>query len=154
MDIISQSESIVNKSSSFQYVIELKIKGRITSFEPMTFMKIRQICGIKEDEIIQSLDPINNREQIFKSNLLTSRGKTTNTGGKSGSFFFYSQDKKFIIKTIKPSERKQLIKMLLKLCDHMQSHKSYLALIVGIFEIKLQSFKTVEVMVMKNSVIN
>ena len=46
--------------------------------------------GINEDDLISSLDPEHNSDQIFKSNKATSNGLTSNTGGKSGSFFFFS----------------------------------------------------------------
>jgi hypothetical protein len=62
------------------------------SFAPTIFMRIRNIHGIQEFDLIKSLDPINNREQIFKSNLKTGNAETSNSGGKSGSFFFFSED--------------------------------------------------------------
>ena len=42
--------------------------------------------GVDDNEIIKSLDPKNNRFQIFKTN----KGKKHNDGGKSGSFFFFT----------------------------------------------------------------
>ena len=85
---------MVNKSNIVsKFVIDIKAKATIKSFAPTIFMKLRSIHGITETDIITSLDPINNREQIFKSNLQTSSGVSSNVGGKSGSFFFFSEDK-------------------------------------------------------------
>ena len=51
-------------------------------------MKLRHLNFISDLEIIKSLKPNNNREQIFKSNKKTASGITSNEGGASGSFFF------------------------------------------------------------------
>ena len=48
--------------------------------------------GINRLNLINSLLPENNREQIFKSNKKSASGITTNEGGASGSFFFATQD--------------------------------------------------------------
>ena len=69
-------------------MIPVKAKGIITSFAPTLFKKMRKLNGIREPDLINSLLPENNREQIFKSNKKTASGITTNEGGASGSFFF------------------------------------------------------------------
>ena len=52
-----------------------------------------QLAGISIGDLIYSLAPVNNREQIFKSNKVTSEGLSSNNGGSSGNFFFFSQDR-------------------------------------------------------------
>lgn len=52
--------------------------------------------GVRDIDIMESLDPKNNRGQIFKTN----KGTKHNQGGKSGSFFFFTEDRQFIIKTL------------------------------------------------------
>ena len=70
---------------------------------------------------------------------------SSNVGGKSGSFFFFSEDNKYIVKTINKTERKVLLKLLVDLIKHMEKsvahHQSYLAIITGIYEIKMAGFK-------------
>ena len=44
-----------------------------------------------ERVIEESLSPANNRDQVFKAG---------EGAGRSGSFFFFSHDRKFIIKTM------------------------------------------------------
>jgi hypothetical protein len=99
--------------------------------------------------------PINNREQIFKSNQKSRLGLSQNDGGQSGSFFFFSEDSQYIIKTVTKRERQVLIKNLNKLVHHFKEFRfstCYLAKVVGIFEIKLQGFSPVGVLVMQNAV--
>ena len=64
--------------------------------------------GIDELGLIRSLDPEQNRNQIFKKN---KNAKEAN-GGRSGSFFFFTQDNKYIVKTINKTEVEKLLKIL------------------------------------------
>ena len=57
------------------------------------FLKLREKDGITKEMIRESLDPGTNYEQSKKA------GEST---GKSGSFFFFCKDKRFIIKTMFP----------------------------------------------------
>jgi len=75
--------------------------------------------GIDKFQLIISLDPVNNREQIFKSNQQTGNAQNSNKGGKSGSFFFFSQDRNYIVKTITSSEKKIMLDKLTELFGHI-----------------------------------
>lgn len=55
-------------SVSYGYTIEIKVKASIKSYLPSLFRVLRMQYGIYENELIQSIDPKNNLEQIFKSN--------------------------------------------------------------------------------------
>ena len=57
--------------------------------------KVKNKQFIYWKNLIESLNPRNNIESIFKAG---------ESQGKSGSFFFFSQDKKFIIKTMTDSD--------------------------------------------------
>ena len=148
------SEAINDISTGVEeFVIKIPAKAEIKAFEPSKFIQLQIQAGISLSDLIHSLAPVNNREQIFKSNKITSNGESSNVGGSSGSFFFFSQDRQYIIKTITKKEIDSLIKLLPSLVDqYSENLKSYLALIVGIFEIKLQGFSKVNVIVMKNCV--
>ena len=50
--------------------------------------------------------------QIFKSNKLTSNAEDSNIGGRSGSFFFFSEDRQYIVKTISASEKNVMVSMV------------------------------------------
>jgi hypothetical protein len=53
------------------------------------------LCGYGDEELIESLNPSVNIKQIQNAGL---------GAGASGSFFFFSEDKKFIMKTMSKTE--------------------------------------------------
>ena len=73
--------------------------------------------------------------------------------GRSGSFFFFSADKQYIVKTMRGSEKKVLLNMLDDLVNHYHetNNLSLLARIYGIFTIKTNKFASVDVLIMANS---
>lgn len=66
---------------------------KIFDYAHKGFLKLRNADGITKEMIKRSLDPIRNYDSAKKS------GEST---GKSGSFFFFSHDQNFIIKTMFP----------------------------------------------------
>ena len=57
--------------------------------------------------------------------------------GRSGSFFFFSHDNKFIIKTMSRSERELFLnKMQPSYENHLTNGKSLLAKILGVYTVK------------------
>ena len=76
----------------------------------------------------RSLEVNLNRNQVFKSG---------QGAGKSGSFFFYSFDNKFLIKTISQSEKDLFLAMLGDYIDHISTNpRSILARIYGMYTIR------------------
>ena len=71
--------------------------------------------------------------------------------GKSGSFFFFSKDNKFLIKTLKKQEKLLFFKIIDEYIDHIKNGESLLARIYGIFSIKTELFKSLDIMVMQNT---
>lgn len=82
------------------------------------FHYIRHLDGIEELDIIKSIEPKLNRFQIFKTN----SGDKHTDGGKSGSFFFFTEDKKFIIKSMKVRELDLLMKSLPEMVAHFEAN--------------------------------
>ena len=76
--------------------------------------------------------------------------------GKSGSFFFFSHDKKFIIKTMRGNEKNVLLNILDDLIKHFEEteNKSLLARIYGMFTIKTDVFHQVDILIMENTIKN
>lgn len=68
---------------------------KIIEYSPDIFAFLRRLDGITEEEIKYSLSTDLNRDMVFKAG---------ESQGKSGSFFFFSHDKKFIIKTMTSSD--------------------------------------------------
>ena len=71
----------------------------------------------------------------------------------SGSFFFFSRDNRFIIKTLRGEEKNILIDMLDDFIEHIikTDNKSLLMRIYGIFTIKTNRFAPIDVIVMQNT---
>jgi 1-phosphatidylinositol-4-phosphate 5-kinase len=62
-----------------------------------------QIDGISPKDVEKSLDVQKNVSQAFKAG---------EGAGKSGSFFFFSKDNRFIIKTLKGNEKETMLSLL------------------------------------------
>lgn len=72
--------------------------------------------------------------------------------GRSGSFFFFSHDRKFIIKTMTPGELKLFLKILPALAEHhTKTPRSILAKIFGVFTVKMRGVDAVHIMLMENT---
>jgi 1-phosphatidylinositol-4-phosphate 5-kinase len=103
------------------------------------------IDGISPTDIKASLSLEQNRSNVFEAG----EGE-----GMSGSFFFYSSDKKFIIKTLRGKEKKILLNMLDDFIYHLfqNNNESLIAKIYGVFTIKTDRFAPLDFMIMENTV--
>lgn len=91
----------------------------------------------------ESLSPKFNRDMVFKAG---------EGAGRSGSFFFFSHDRKFIIKTMTQYELDLFLDKLTSFKDHFrQNPDSLLAKIFGVFTINTDMMKKVHVMLMENT---
>jgi hypothetical protein len=91
----------------------------------------------------QSLSPKYNRDMVFKAG---------EGAGRSGSFFFFSHDRKFIIKTMTDGELDLFLKKLPSFSDHFKTNKnSILAKIFGVFTVNSENMKKVHIMLMENT---
>jgi len=91
----------------------------------------------------KSLSPELNRKQAFNAG---------EGAGKSGSFFFFSHDRKYIIKTMSSSEIAVMLKILPNYIEHLRrTPNSLIAKIFGIFTIEKEGYGKVHVMLMENT---
>lgn len=67
----------------------------VIEYSPDVFAFLRQRDGFSNEILMKSLDPEKNKQSVFKAG---------ESQGKSGSFFFFSQDQNFIIKTMTESD--------------------------------------------------
>jgi hypothetical protein len=72
---------------------------RVTEFAPELFLEIRKRFGVSSEFFFKSFAPLHNIQAIH--NFFTG-------SGKSSSFFFFSDNKAFVLKTLKESEKKLL----------------------------------------------
>ncbi|CAI2386238.1 unnamed protein product [Moneuplotes crassus] len=115
----------------------------IEELAPTIFATIRNQEGITKEHIIESLSPEFNRDMVFKAG----EGQ-----GKSGSFFFFSHDRRFIIKTMNDEEYQTFKRIFRKYTRHLLKHQdSLLARIFGIFTVKREKLTPVHLILMGNT---
>ena len=122
----------------------ININAQIFCHSALKFAEIMKLDGIMPFDISKSVAIKDNLHNIFDSK---------EGSGRSGSFFFFSADKKFIIKTMRDSEKTLLLKMMDDLISHYKetNNLSLLARIYGVFTIKTNKFASVDVLIMGNS---
>ena len=96
---------------------------------------------ITPEEMMQSLSLEANRKSVFKAG---------EGAGQSGSFFFFSHDNRFLIKTLRGDEKIRMLNILDDYIKHIKDTKnqSLLARIYGVFTIKTNYFSPLDVIVM------
>ena len=116
----------------------------VTQLAPEIFNCIRKVDNVTNEDIINSLDPTKNKEMAFKAG---------EGSGKSGSFFFFSHDRSFIIKTMTNGEYKTFLDLFKSYMHHLMKHReSFLARIYGIFTVKIEKLEPVHLIMMANTI--
>jgi hypothetical protein len=78
------------------------------------FSGIYKLAGVNDSNMFyQSMSPKFNREMIFKAG---------EGAGRSGSFFFFSHDSKFVVKTITSSELKLIKRNMVAYRKHLDKN--------------------------------
>ena len=112
--------------------------------EPSVFNMLRDCYGIDPHQYRASFR-IRNAADIESSGMLEKF-----TEGKSGSFFYFTRDFKYIIKTVTDEEEKFLQKIAYRYYDHMKNNpNSLIVRFLGLHKVRLakeQRFITVVVM--------
>lgn len=116
-----------------------KYEFKFKDYAPEVFRELRSMFGI---------DPADYLMSITGKCILSELGST----GKSGSFFYYSRDFRFIIKTIHHSEHKQLRRILKDYHLHVKSNPNTLiSQFYGLHRLKVNGgMRTIHFIVMNN----
>ena len=124
--------------------LALRISSEIISHDEEKFAEIMKMDGINPKEVMASLQVEKNRRKLFKAG---------EGAGQSGSFFMHSYDNRLIIKTLRGSERKNLLKMLPDMIEHFKETKnrSLLCRIYGVYTIKTRFYEPVDIILMQNT---
>ena len=118
------------------------IQFKIMSYCPFVFHHIRLMDKLSIDEILKSLDPIQNMKKIKEMKVL---------GGRGNNSLFCTWDKKIILKTIDRNEKRILFDKMIK--DYhcfMREQRSLLSRIYGLYKIELIDKGSIYVIVQKN----
>ncbi|KAJ3189807.1 Phosphatidylinositol-4-phosphate 5-kinase [Gaertneriomyces sp. JEL0708] len=115
-----------------------KFEFEYKDYAPWVFREIRKKAGIEPADYLTSLT-----EKYILSEI--------SSAGKSGSFFYYSSDYRFIIKTIHPHELRVFLKMIENYHQHIcDNPNSLLCRIYNLARVKLPHGRKVHFVVMGN----
>jgi 1-phosphatidylinositol-4-phosphate 5-kinase len=111
---------------------------KFKDYAPWVFRLIRNLFHVDPAEYLLSLTGKYVLSEIVSS-------------GKSGAFFYYSQDYRFIIKTIHHSEHYFILRILRHYYDHVKNNPhTLLSRIFGLHRVKLPGNKKIHFVVMGN----
>jgi len=114
-------------------------------FAPDVFAQLRSRDGFTLDDIVLSLDPTNdeNIKSIFKA------GEGM---GKSGSFFFFSHDTNFLIKTLTMDDYNAFMYIFKYYFEHINQYPdSLIARIYGVYSVQMDDMDPVYLILMGNT---
>ena len=126
--VVEKEGDLSNKDFNIKYIFELvpkrtsetKVSYKICTFfdyAPAIFYELRRLYGIRNEDYLRSIGPETMLGNLIKGNL-TSLSELTSTG-KSGSFFYYSSDGKYTLKTISKDEFHFLREILKNYYTHL-----------------------------------
>ena len=130
--------TMLDRLSDTDYnTIILNTRVTVTFHMIKYFEKLYQIWGIDNfQNFYQSLSPKFNRNMIFKAG---------EGAGRSGSFFFFSHDRKFVVKTMTTTELNLVKRMMPAYTKHLENNPdSLLCKILGIFTVNAELFRNVQ----------
>jgi 1-phosphatidylinositol-4-phosphate 5-kinase len=101
------------------------------------------MAGVSSEEVLSSLHAEFNRKNVFKAG---------QGAGRSGSFFFFTADNRFIIKSLRGNEKHVLLRLLRPFYNYLASRsgKTLIAKIYGLFSIRTSMYAPMDFVVMEN----
>lgn len=126
---------------------------KFKDFAPYVFEGIRRQFGVTSESYLRSIG-VNTFTDAFVKKLTVLLG--TKSSGKSGSFFFYTSDGWFMIKTIRKDEFNLLLKTLPSYYDHVIRYpETLISWYYGLHELKCYNknnrmVKNIYIVVMNN----
>ncbi|KAJ3278789.1 Phosphatidylinositol-4-phosphate 5-kinase, partial [Borealophlyctis nickersoniae] len=137
-DDFKQSHKLAFDVTGNEMTPSSKYDFKFKDYAPWVFRMVREAFHVDPAEYLLSLTG---------KYVLSELGSP----GKSGSFFYYSQDFRFIIKTIHHSEHKFLRRILAKYYDHVSRNPhTLLSRIFGLHRVKLPGNRKIHFVVMGN----
>lgn len=122
---------------------DIKLKVRVTELAPDVFAFLRHQDNIGEQVIKDSLSLVKNMKAAKRAG---------EGSGKSGSFFFFSDDQNFIIKTMTNSDLATFTRIFKDYSHHICRYpNSLLARIYGVFTIEKDDMVPVHLILMGNT---
>ena len=116
----------------------------IVEYANRLFTLLRQIDGVNMMNILDSFNLVNNASQIARAK---------ESIGKSGSFFFFTYDNQFILKTLNDAELKNMRNVVYSYFNHIifSNQSSILSRVYGLYTIHIEGLAPIHLMLMENS---
>ncbi|KAL6927672.1 hypothetical protein ACO0SA_004295 [Hanseniaspora valbyensis] len=122
---VKESDFTNTEKLKFVHKDKLLYSFKFKDYAPQIFSNLRKIFKIEDEQYLESLT-----SKYVLSEL--------NSPGKSGSFFYYSPDNKYIIKTIRKPEHKHLRNHLKQYYEHCEGNpETLLSQFYGLYRMKL-----------------
>lgn len=129
---------MINSSTGNELTPSAKYDFKFKDYAPEVFRELRHIFR---------LDPADYLVSLTSKYILSELGSP----GKSGSFFYFSRDYKYIIKTIHHAEHNLLRKVLRQYFDHVKKYpNTLLSQFYGLHRVKLPYGRKIHFVVMNN----
>jgi len=137
-------DQVLRESAERASDLIVKRNVRIRSYFPKEFQKLRVDDKIDDSVIVESLLPDFNTSTVFKAG---------EASGASGSFFFFSHDKNFIIKTMTSSEMSFFKGRISRsYFEYLKENTgSLLARIYGIYTVHMAGYAPVDLILMAHT---
>ena len=126
-----------------------KASTAFKDYAPLVFRRIRLLFGVSDRDYMLSLGP----EQILGELLLGNMGSLSElfSEGKSGSFFYFTNDGAYVIKTIPHRELLSLVRLLPQYVRHVEDQpNTLLPRFMGAHRIHMPGGRKVHFIVMTN----
>jgi 1-phosphatidylinositol-4-phosphate 5-kinase len=134
----STSTKLTNNSMGAELTPSAKYDFKFKDYAPWVFRHLRSIFKI---------DPADYLMSLTSKYILSELGSP----GKSGSFFYFSRDYRYIIKTIHHAEHKVLRKMLKEYYNHVSENpNTLLSQFYGLHRVKIPFGRKIHFVVMNN----
>ena len=141
--VITKRQKEINKRLQDLDINNNKNYFKFNEYLPEIFSSIRNSAGLTNKILLDSLDP-----NLNKSSLL----RVTEGEGKSGSFFFFTHDKRFIIKIIQLEDKRNIRKMIKNFAEHLKHNpKTLLLKIYSMFNLKVKGTSTAYAILVSNA---
>jgi hypothetical protein len=137
-------DSLMLKQADGTNKLTIEKTVTVDAFFVNSFAKLRAQDGIEIEDILDSLMPNYNRSNVFKAG---------EASGASGSFFFFSHDKRFVIKTMTKTEKDFFFsKFGRNYFQHLKSNpSSFIAKIYGIYTVKMKGHAPIYLMMLAHT---
>ena len=125
-----QKTEIKQKNWLKRFSLLFSTRIKVTEYAPEVFANLKKLDQYNEEKMKESFDDLKNAENL---------NKCMGSEGKSGSVFFFTHDKKFILKTISEAELDSLVHKLLKPYYELivGKNNTYLTRLYGAYTLKM-----------------